>query len=109
VQVEEFKQGDAAAAAPAATPAQAAAAAQAAAKPAAAPTSILAPQEPLKPPEDEQYTVHVPEGLRLQVRSWFRHFMLGWTPTSRAARLSKNVVEVHLSTPIHCLGRIWTW
>jgi hypothetical protein len=69
LQVEEFKQGDGAAAAPAATPAQAAAAAQAAAKPAAAPTSILAPQEPLKPPEDEQYTVHVPEGLRLQVQS----------------------------------------
>lgn len=39
----------------------------AAAPPAAAPTSILAPQEPLKPPEDEQYTVHVPEGLRMQV------------------------------------------
>lgn len=51
----------------------AAAAAAAATAPTAPVTSILAPSEPLKAPEDEQYTVHVPEGLRMQARRWFMY------------------------------------
>jgi len=74
VQVEEFQKGDAAPVTTAAVPAgDAAAAAAAATAPTAPVTSILAPSEPLKAPEDEQYTVHVPEGLRMQVRRWFMY------------------------------------